>query len=72
MCGHKKLSRREPSIFSFWAYLTKAKAIYTTDPNTINPSCVYMTVALALTLTLILTLNPNPKAKPLPYIALTG
>ena len=23
MCGHKKLSRREPSIFSFWAYLTK-------------------------------------------------
>ena len=21
MCGHKKLSRREPSIFSFWAYL---------------------------------------------------
>ena len=23
MCGHKKLSRREPSIFSFWAYLPK-------------------------------------------------
>ena len=22
VCGHKKLSRREPSIFSFWAYLT--------------------------------------------------